>query len=273
MGICHSIRSVCVSTILFLLISSSAGCSGPASGSVVYKPPFLPIEFSLDSHGHISVGSGRSFTTFLGTFSVEGEWGKDLITSNSVLVLVTHRVDGRPQQDGYRIGGTTTLTTCLDGQFFQRVSANKVEISALSGVSTIRVFRGDVAADECSKAPPGGGGSGQAPSGRPIPCPPQVSARLPGGEGLSAVLTDYYRTTRFYLYICRSTQGRHWYQGVTQFRPDHWLVVPAQPLNHGYRMTTGDTTIVIHDDVRMLDIRQGGNLSGDSILEFAHYVG
>ena len=41
---------------------------------------------------HISVGAGSHFTTFVETFSVEGELGADLVNSDSILVLTTHRV-------------------------------------------------------------------------------------------------------------------------------------------------------------------------------------
>ena len=262
-----------------LAVLATCSCSVPwhnseVSGKVVYKPPLvLPIEFSLDSTGHLAVSlSSESLTTFLGTFSLEGEAGADFAPAKpgSVVVLITHQVDGRRQQDAYRIDGTTTLTTCLDGRFHAKVTERRVELSALGGVSTIRLLPGNAPPEACG-TPVSGAAGGTVRQAGPIACPPNVAARLPGGEGNGAVLRDYYRTTRFYLYICRSPSGRSWYEGITQFRASHWLVAEAHSIDHGYRMTLTNTTIVIDDTALTLDIRVGSDTSGDSILEFAHF--
>ncbi len=57
------------------------------SGTVSYKPPLLPVKFTLDSRGNVQISGETSLATCLGTFSVGAKYSLDT-TKDSLTVIL-----------------------------------------------------------------------------------------------------------------------------------------------------------------------------------------
>ncbi len=70
-----------------------------------YTLPFLPIIFTLDSSGHISVGLGLKITTLIGTFEVSASSAITVkpVPDSSLLLVIRHHEGTRLVDSVYRI--------------------------------------------------------------------------------------------------------------------------------------------------------------------------
>ncbi|GAA2471283.1 hypothetical protein GCM10010276_01890 [Streptomyces longisporus] len=72
-----------------LLATGLAGCKKPGEGSVTVKPAFLPVSFTIDSAGNISVNADAKIVTPLGEVSVGG-FQQRLVSGKNLVVLIRH---------------------------------------------------------------------------------------------------------------------------------------------------------------------------------------
>ncbi len=140
-----------ISVLLVLSPLFLAGCKnapGQPTEAVHFRLPFIPVTFSLDSHGHFSVSVGFSITTPIGTFSASTEVGTP-IPNNSTRVSIIHTVDGTPVKDVYDIAERGSMNVCLDGRFWESIGENNIAIQPLDGVSTVSIVQ---AGSQCATA-------------------------------------------------------------------------------------------------------------------------
>ncbi len=132
----HS-RFIFLVLVVSILVLSS--CSGgtvvdqsplPIEPHVGYKPPFLPIQFTVASSG-ISVSGDTSFVTPIGTFSIGASL--PIVESSSRDILLVLR--NRPLQTDtvYRISEGQGAHIVLDGHIEIRVTNTTVVIEVLEG--------------------------------------------------------------------------------------------------------------------------------------------
>lgn len=157
------------------------GCAspGPAAANFSYRTPFIPVTFSVDTNGHISISLGGSITTPLGTFSVGAEVGVP-IGKNSTRLSIVHTVGDASVKDVYDIGERGPMNVCLDGRFWENVGEHDITITPLDGTSTISIVR---SGSHCSAASPSLAANPQPSSSAPqeISTPsPQVLPAIAG---------------------------------------------------------------------------------------------
>jgi hypothetical protein len=140
-----------ISVFLILFLFFLVGCTavpGQPTEAVHFRLPFIPVTFSLDSHGHFSVSVGLSITTPIGTFSASTEVGTP-IPNNSTRVSIIHTVGGAPVKDVYDIAESGPMNVCLDGRFSESIGENNISIQPLDGVSTVSIVQ---AGSQCNTA-------------------------------------------------------------------------------------------------------------------------
>lgn len=123
-----------------------ASGQAPPMGNIAYQPPFLPIEFSIDSNGEFHVHAVAEIVTVLGKVTVSGRVvtlngsGSRLsdAASDVTQLIVCLDSSGPGSCTAYQIGTGRKLTIELDGRFVETVERNRTIIRAISG-STILV--------------------------------------------------------------------------------------------------------------------------------------
>ncbi|PBC92587.1 hypothetical protein BX281_0265 [Streptomyces sp. Ag82_O1-15] len=83
-----AVRPLALVMVAGLLVAGFEGC-GSGSGSVSVKPAFLPVSFTIDSAGHVSVSADAKIVTPLGEVSVGG-FQRQLGTGKDLVVLIRH---------------------------------------------------------------------------------------------------------------------------------------------------------------------------------------
>ncbi len=73
-----------IRVVLILLISLGLHS---CKQEVTYRPPYIPIAFSVDTEGNISISSGQEFVTPLGTFGISASKEFALRKKEFILVL------------------------------------------------------------------------------------------------------------------------------------------------------------------------------------------
>lgn len=134
---------------------SLTGCSALDGSNATYRPPFVPVEFAIDTTGEITVSAGRTVVTPWGTFGVKAELSPDIGKDGETVVIIRREVAGEPRQDVFTLaqqGGSA----CLDGTFVLGAGKeNTIELYALGG-STVRIV-------DAASGPAGCQGSGGGP--------------------------------------------------------------------------------------------------------------
>lgn len=90
---------------LFLSLTSCGvapglGCSGSGGDVDViigYRPPGVPVQFTIDTCGNITVQTTASITTFLGTFSLGAELPLNERDSDDLILIIRDRAEGVDQ--------------------------------------------------------------------------------------------------------------------------------------------------------------------------------
>lgn len=84
--------------VVMLLVMG--GLISACSFTLNYKPPFLPISFSIDSNGEVSVNAeSAALTTLIGDFSVEAGASKDLTPDSGAMLVVLRHIRGEASMD------------------------------------------------------------------------------------------------------------------------------------------------------------------------------
>ncbi|MFI1762199.1 hypothetical protein ACH41H_09160 [Streptomyces sp. NPDC020800] len=103
-------------TSIFALMGA-AGCK-EQDPSVSFTPDFVPVTFTLDSSGKISVSAGKNFVTLIGTFSVdsgvEHQFG---VSPKGYLTAVIRYIDRKlgVVESGYLVHTDHKVEPALDG--------------------------------------------------------------------------------------------------------------------------------------------------------------
>jgi len=115
-------------------------------GHIAYQPPFLPINFAVDTNGHISVNSEMNIVTPLGKVKVGGEgiW-KDqnnvplpTEAADVTRLIICDQRAGQQACDAYLIGTGRKMRVIMDGHIEGELERNVFTLNASPG-STIRV--------------------------------------------------------------------------------------------------------------------------------------
>jgi hypothetical protein len=176
LAIAYAIVPVCA---LLAACGSLLGCTG----EVGYKPPFIPVTFSLNSNGDISVTAGGSITTLIGTFSFSAQVTTP-IGKDSTRLSIMQSVQGEISKTVYDIGEQGPMDVCLDGHFFESVGENSISITALDGASTI-----DIVQDQGDCSGNAGAGGSSAPDA--VPATTGATTTAPSGTvSLSATASS-----------------------------------------------------------------------------------
>lgn len=133
----------CLAIVLPLL--ATAGCE--RAGSATYRPPFVPVEFAVDTTGEVGISAGREVVTPLGTFGLKAQVKKDL-SEDDTMVVIKHEVGGDTRKDVFVLdqqGGSA----CLNGTAVLTAGpANTIDLFVLAG-STVRIVDAATAPDAC----------------------------------------------------------------------------------------------------------------------------
>jgi hypothetical protein len=119
----------------FAFLAGVAGCGAGAGGDVGYKPPLVPVKFSVDSQGKPSVSGSKELVTPVGTFSIGAKYSLDSIRSDAVRVVIQNKKIG---DTGSRyIYDVTTgdgeFTAVVNGKTTIQVSDRRVLIDVTEG--------------------------------------------------------------------------------------------------------------------------------------------
>jgi len=134
------IPRLAASALLALTVTSCA---------LSYKPPAVPLVFTLDGNGTFSVNAEASVATPLGTFSASAEVSRPL-SDGHTRVSITHQVQGVWVKDVFDLSGRGPLVLCLDGWFSSRIDESHVDIRALDGVSRVGLLGGNASLSDCA---------------------------------------------------------------------------------------------------------------------------
>lgn len=117
-----------------LLFASSCGSTTDTVG-VSYTPPFVPVTFTINSNGTISVQGNLSIESPVGTFALEANVANTLQPEdNTLFVIVRHKQDGRVVDDVYKIQtGQEEVTVVTNGTTTVDVTEHKVFIDVSKG--------------------------------------------------------------------------------------------------------------------------------------------
>ncbi len=94
----RSLRHSVIYLVCFLALCASLFMTGCAvTGSASYRPPFLPLRFTIDTAGHVSLQLDATISTEIGDFGVGAAAENDLTPPpGGILVFVQRLFDGEP---------------------------------------------------------------------------------------------------------------------------------------------------------------------------------
>lgn len=128
---------------LIVMLSFLSACGSPhISGAASYQPPFLPLSFSIDTTGAISIQGNLSLVTPLGTFSISASVSNQLASEADKLILVIRHKDNKVIVDtAYKIQtGQDEVSVVTNGRTTIDVTQHKVFIDASHGsIQTIQI--------------------------------------------------------------------------------------------------------------------------------------
>jgi WD40 repeat protein len=159
--------------VLLLGVLLSVGCRVTPSGELGYKPPFLPVQFTIDTLGAISASGDASVTTPLGQFSIGGSVALETDDESLLLIIRDRRHDPGKTDTVYRIPTNgAEVKVVLDGKTTVEVTSKRMVVDVTDGNVQAITVTGDLPAAETkqgsvSKIPP-----------RMTPSPPAFNPQL-----------------------------------------------------------------------------------------------
>ncbi|MGW0576137.1 SH3 domain-containing protein [Streptomyces sp. NPDC002920] len=128
------IRLLCLPLVMtsMLVLVGAAGCE-QSKPSVSFTPTFVPVTFTLDSSGNLTVSTGKSFATPIGVFSVEaGVEHQFKVNPKGYLTAVFRYVksNGGLVEAGYLIRTDRRVAPELDGQSLASAQGGLLRIDA-----------------------------------------------------------------------------------------------------------------------------------------------
>ncbi|GAA1234858.1 hypothetical protein GCM10009665_26300 [Kitasatospora nipponensis] len=144
-----------VATAWLLATVTLVGCGTHGRAAANWKPPFLPITFSIDTDGSISVQASAEVVTPVGFFSVEGDASRALHPPNgSTFVILRHKVQGSLVDDVYRIKSDQEMIAEIDGRTTIRINSHDLFIDASGGTIHKLTISAEEAKQQSSPTPP-----------------------------------------------------------------------------------------------------------------------
>lgn len=144
-----------------LFVTSCGGTSQLQNDvTLSYTLPLIPITFSIDTNGHISVSASVNIVTELGEISVStgAQASPFSVPNNSLLVVIRHQENGNLVDSGYQIdtGGQGSID--VQGNINEvnvgwNGNSNSVFIDASNGNITSIVLQGTASTDTTPIAP------------------------------------------------------------------------------------------------------------------------
>ena len=102
-------------------------------GSATYKPPFIPIEFVIDTQGNISIqASSPTVSAPIGDFSIGATAEQNTQPPNGgLLMFIQHLVGGKPMDAGFRVNEDASVkTVIIDNTVTLQFSGNLISVDA-----------------------------------------------------------------------------------------------------------------------------------------------
>lgn len=176
-----SLRVIMTFFVAISIVAFMTSCGETAQAiTISYTLPLVPITFSLDSNGNISVSASAHLVTELGEISVSAgvQATPFPVPDNVLLVTIRHRVNGNLVDTSYQIntegqgrldvqGNISEVTVGWTGK------SNSVFIDASNGDITSIVLQGTGAAPVATTV---------VPTDTPTPTPSPIPTPQPSNE-------------------------------------------------------------------------------------------
>lgn len=127
-------RKPIVTALAVLSMLLATACTPPPPGfKAKYTLPGLPVSFSIDNNGEISINGEAKLVTFLGTFAIEASDALVTdVTADQTLVRIRAREGGQPLDSDYLIDARSRLSADVDRTHIE-VTQNYVFLDASDG--------------------------------------------------------------------------------------------------------------------------------------------
>jgi hypothetical protein len=129
------LKAVWAAVSVFFVLA--AGCDGQVS----YQPAgALPIQFTLDSHGHFSVQAVKSIVTPIGQFQFIADLSPTPAVPDGTTVLyIDHDVNGTRYEDRFQINTEKDLDVAIGGHAVLQIRQHFIRITAQDDITEITV--------------------------------------------------------------------------------------------------------------------------------------
>jgi hypothetical protein len=155
-----------------VVLGMVAAACNPVTATV--QPLGLPVQFSIDSTGSVSVAAVAGIVTPLGEFTIEQNvYAVQPEKDESTLVVIRHKAAGMIFDAAYTVNSTDDLSAELDGHIRIEVSNRKVFIDASNGAVQSLTLNSTISAR--TAAPPS---------------PPQATPNVPQGASSEVSFID-----------------------------------------------------------------------------------
>jgi hypothetical protein len=118
-------------------------------GAATYKPPFVPIEFVIDTQGNVSVQLNASVSTPIGDFGVGAAAEKNVQpASNGMLMFIQRLIGGEPKDAGFQVHENAGVKkVVIDDTITLQFTGNLLSVDA-RGHHTILLTSPDASSDQ-----------------------------------------------------------------------------------------------------------------------------